>query len=189
MTGSGEPSIGLSAEILLTHSAWLTKLARALVVSDDEIDDVVQQTYVQALAKPPRHTENLRAWLAAIARNIVRSKSRSDTSRVAREVAIAPPPPIEDPAEAVERAELRHLVVNAVLALDEPYRSSLILRFFEEMDVDAIGRMMGSGDDTVRTRIRRGVMRVRELLERKIDEKSGEYPTSERLPARCCSFA
>jgi RNA polymerase sigma-70 factor (ECF subfamily) len=172
MANSPNPSTGLSAEVLLAHSAWLTRLARALVVSDDEIDDVVQQTYLQALAKPPRHTENLRAWLSAIARNIVRSRSRSDTSRVAREVAVAPPRPVEDPAEAVERAELRHEVVKAVLALDEPYRSSIILRFFEEKEVEAIGRMMGSGSDTVRTRIRRGVMRVREQLKRHVLDTS-----------------
>ncbi len=172
MTGPHDPSIALNAELLLAHSAWLKNLARALVVSDDEIDDVVQQTYLQALTKPPRHTDNLRAWLAAIARNIVRSRSRSDTSRVSRELAVAPPTAIEDPAEAIERAELRQRVVEAVLALDEPYRSSLILRFFEEMEVDAIGKMMGSGADTVRTRVRRGVIRVREQLERQIRDKS-----------------
>lgn len=164
--------MALDAEILLAHSAWLARLARALVVKDDEIDDVVQQTFAQALAKPPSHTTNIRAWLATIAKNVVRSRRRSDSARVAREIAVEPRRPIEDPAEALERAEMRELVVKTVLGLDEPYRSALILRFFEEMDVEAISRMTKSGQDTVRTRIRRGVIRVRELLERHVRDEA-----------------
>src|SRR6185503_16477668 len=125
---SPRSSLPLDPEVLLTHSAWLAKFARALVARDDEIDDVVQQTYAQALASPPQHAGNLRAWLAAIARNVVRGSQRSAAARVAREIAVAPPPPVESTAEAVERPELRRRVFECVLALDEPYRSTLILR-------------------------------------------------------------
>jgi DNA-directed RNA polymerase specialized sigma24 family protein len=101
-----------------------------------------------------------------------RSGARSDNARLAREVAVPPPSPVESPAEAVERAELRRMVVECVLALDEPYRSTVVLRFFEEQDVGAIARLTATGENTVRTRIRRGVLRVRELLECKVVERS-----------------
>jgi RNA polymerase sigma-70 factor (ECF subfamily) len=158
--------MAIDAEVLLSHSAWLTRLARALVARADEIDDIVQETFVHALSHPPRHEGNLRAWLVTIARNIARSRFRSDQARIARENATDSPPPVENPAEALERAELRNIVVTSVLNLEEPYRSTLILRFFEEMEVEDIGRLTKTVEDTVRTRIRRGVIRLRELLER-----------------------
>ncbi len=172
MTDFPPPSLALDATTLLSHSAWLAKFARALVANEADIDDVVQQTLATALARPPRHTGNLRGWLGTVAKNVVRSAARSDTARAAREVALPPPPPVESPVEAVARAELRRKVVECVLALDEPYRSTVILRFFEEQEVAAIARLTKTGEDTVRTRIRRGVLRVRELLERRVDEET-----------------
>jgi DNA-directed RNA polymerase specialized sigma24 family protein len=114
------PSESLDAEALLRHGAWLARLARALVAKDDEIDDVVQQTYVQALATPPRRATNLRGWLGAIARNVIRASRRQDAARAVREELAPPPARPEAPDELVARAELRRAVVDAVLALAEP---------------------------------------------------------------------
>jgi hypothetical protein len=112
----------------------------------------------------------VRAWLGTIARNVVRSDARSRTAREAREAAVEPPARVEDPAEAVARAELQQRLVECVLALEEPYRSTVILRFFEEQEVAAIGRLTKTNEDTVRTRIRRGVLKLREKLEAKAVE-------------------
>jgi RNA polymerase sigma-70 factor (ECF subfamily) len=172
MTSPSHPSLALDADVLLAHRAWLSRIAGALVAKSDEIDDVVQQTFAQALAHPPRHATNVRAWLAAIARNVVRSDARSRKSREAREAGFPPPAAVEDPAEAVARAELQRRLVECVLALDEPHRSAVILRFFEEMDVAAIGRFTKAGEDTVRTRIRRGVLKLRERLEAQAVERA-----------------
>jgi len=172
MTGRSGSSIAFDAESLLAHRTWLAHVARALVAKSDEVDDVIQQTYAQALTHPPHHATNLRAWLGTIARNVVRSDARSRTAREARELAIAPAPPVENPHDAVERAELQRRVVNAVLALDEPYRSALILRFFEEQDVATIAQRMSTGENTVRTRLRRGIERVRQSLECRAEEEA-----------------
>jgi RNA polymerase sigma-70 factor (ECF subfamily) len=185
------PHAPIDAEVLLRHGKWLAQLARALVARDDEIDDVVQQTYANALAQPPRHRTNLRAWLGAVARNVVRSRTRSDASRTARELALPPPPAPETPDEALARAELRRRVVEAVLALAEPYRSAVILRFFEEQPVAAVARMTGAPEDTVRTRVRRGVALLRESLEASVGDRSdgGGAATRALLFARLAQLA
>lgn len=36
-------------------------------------------------------------------------------------------------SEAVERAELRKMLVEAVLGLEAPYRDAVILRYFESL--------------------------------------------------------
>ncbi len=172
MTDARSSSVALDAETLLAQRPWLARFSRALVADPADVDDVVQQTFANALARPPAHASNLRGWLGTIARNVVRSRSRSNQARGAREVAVPPPPPVEDPREAVERTELRRIVVEEVLALAEPYRSTVILRFLEEREVEAIARIMQANEDTVRTRIRRGVARVREALERRTQERA-----------------
>jgi RNA polymerase sigma-70 factor (ECF subfamily) len=172
MTDARSSSVALDAETLLAQRPWLARFSRALVADPADVDDVVQQTFANALARPPAHASNLRGWLGTIARNVVRSRSRSDLARGAREVALPPPPPVEDPSEAVERAELRRVVVEEVLALAEPYRTTVILRFLEERQVEAIARVMRTNEDTVRTRIRRGVARVRKGLERRTEERA-----------------
>jgi RNA polymerase sigma-70 factor (ECF subfamily) len=188
MTANPRSSAALDAEALLTHGAWLAALARALVARDDEIDDIVQQTWLRTLERPPVHAGNVKGWLGAVARNVVRSRARNDTARVAREAIVPPPPPVETPHEAVERAELRRLVVEAVLALAEPYRSAVILRFFEERDVADVARLTSTGEETVRTRLRRGVEQVRRMLERKVVEGTGDA-AHEGVAARALLFA
>ncbi|MFO0984850.1 MAG: sigma factor [Planctomycetota bacterium] len=59
-------------ETLLTHTPWLCALARGLLLDPERADDVVQQTWLVALERPPRTAHNLRAWLGAVARNVVR---------------------------------------------------------------------------------------------------------------------
>ncbi|MBL8842244.1 MAG: sigma-70 family RNA polymerase sigma factor [Planctomycetes bacterium] len=188
MTANPRPGAALDAETLLAHGAWLAAVARALVARDDDVDDVVQQTYARALERPPAHHGNVKGWLGTVARNVWRSRSRADRSRVAREAAVAPPTPVETPHEAVERAELRRLVVESVLALNEPYRSTVILRFFEEREMADIARLTSAGEETVRTRLRRGLQRVRQMLERSTSEGTGDA-VREGVAARALLFA
>ena len=64
-------------ESLSAHGRWVWALARSLVGDDQEADDVVQDTWVAALRRPPRATDSagLRAWLARVARNFARKQA------------------------------------------------------------------------------------------------------------------
>jgi DNA-directed RNA polymerase specialized sigma24 family protein len=159
----------LDAETLLVHGAWFANLARALVADEDELDDIVQRTYAHALAQRPQFAGNLGGRLGAIAREVARENAGGESVRVAREVAM--PPPVDGRGEALERAELRLVVVESVLALDEPDRSAVILRFFEEQDVAGVARLTAADEDAVRARIRRGVLGTRRLLEFNVDDR------------------
>ena len=54
---------------------------------------------------------------------------------------------------------------RAVLTLDEPYRTSILLRFYEGLDYDAIGRRTGVPTGTARVRVHRAVAKLRERLD------------------------
>ncbi len=158
-------------DALLAESRWLTRLAAALAGEGDAADELAQQTWLQALESPPHDRRNLRGWLATVARNIWRGRHLAEQRRAARERAAPIAEPPATPEEAVARAELRRRVVEAVLALDEPYRSTLVMSFFEEMSAAAIAALVGAPVETIRTRRKRGLARLRERLAVERDER------------------
>ncbi len=165
MAAEGTPS----ADELLAHGDWLLQLARALV-GDAAAEDVVQQTYEVALAKPPNRDGPLRPWLGGVARNLARMTTRGRVRRERREqrevveettAALAVP----TPDQLVERVQLHQQVARLVLELPEPLRSTLLLRFFEGMSAADIARAQGIPDATVRGRVKDALDRVRASLD------------------------
>jgi RNA polymerase sigma-70 factor (ECF subfamily) len=153
----------LSPERLLAQVEWVRRLAGALVGRGDA-DEVAQQAYLQALSAPPRAVGNLRGWLTTVVRNAAHYRARVDERRATHERRAPVPAPAADPAESVARAELHRRVVDAVLALDEPYRGTLLMRFFDDLSAEAIAAARGLPVETVRTRVKRGLALLRARL-------------------------
>ncbi|MBK7642759.1 MAG: sigma-70 family RNA polymerase sigma factor [Planctomycetes bacterium] len=77
--------------------------------------------------------------------------------------------------EIAEREELRAKIVAHVLALPEPYRTTLVLRFYEGLDPREIARVQRTNGSTVRNRVARGLALLRERLER---ERGSDWVSS-----------
>ncbi len=155
-----------TAEELLAHTDWLTRLARALA-GDAAAGDVVQETYEVALARPPRRDGPLRPWLGGVARNIARMTARGRARRERREEQAAPALEVPTPEDLVARAEMQQQVARVVLELDEPLRGTLLLRYFEGMSAAEIARAQGVPPATVRSRLKDALDRVRATLDRR----------------------
>jgi RNA polymerase sigma-70 factor (ECF subfamily) len=153
-------------ETLLVHTNWMRRLARSLVRDDAQADDVVQDAMAAALRSPPRDPLALPAWLAATVRNAARQMWRGESRRAAREASSARPESLPGAAEVVARAEEHGLVVQAVVALDEPYRTALLLRFFDDLPPREVAQRTGVPLETARARIRRGLDQLRGSLDR-----------------------
>jgi RNA polymerase sigma-70 factor (ECF subfamily) len=121
------------------------------------------------------------AWLARIAVRVAlrqagrrRSVEWADPERLGDSetaVGVTGTGPAGDPATMAVRAERSADLRRAVAQLDEPYRETLALRFFAEQSLaeiaDATGRPLG----TVKTHLRRGLLRLRDTLgEREADQ-------------------
>ncbi|MBI4601811.1 MAG: sigma-70 family RNA polymerase sigma factor [Planctomycetes bacterium] len=162
MTGS-EESIPLDQ--LLQHSAWLQALARRLVSDDARAEDLVQETYLAAAQRPPRRAP--RAWLRAVAGNLARRLYRDDIRRRRREEVAARPEAVHATAEElVERVEVQRRIVDAVLGLEEPQRSAILLRFYEGLSAAEIARRQGAPVTTVRSRLQSAMETLRGRLDR-----------------------
>ncbi|MBA2382662.1 MAG: sigma-70 family RNA polymerase sigma factor [Chloroflexi bacterium] len=70
-----------------------------------------------------------------------------------------------DPAPLAMRAERASQVRAALATLDEPYREVVALRFFAELSLDQIAIETGRPVGTVKTHLRRGLLRLRHALQ------------------------
>jgi RNA polymerase sigma-70 factor (ECF subfamily) len=154
---------------LLAHREWVRRVARALVIDESRAADLEQQVWLAALEHPPREARSLRAWLGTVLRNTAAKMRRSEERRGRREEAVPPPSGPPGPDEVVAEAEAHERVVRKVLALEEPYRSTVLLRYFEDLSAADVATRMGVPMETVRTRLRRALEQVRARLDRDHD--------------------
>jgi RNA polymerase sigma-70 factor (ECF subfamily) len=157
-------------DALLAHRAWVRGIARALVADESRVDDVEQETWLVAMDRPPSRVGAVRAWLRRVVRSRAIDAHRSESRRVAREQATARPEGLPATSDLVAKAEIQRDVAAAVCALAEPYRTTILLRHFEELEPREIAARLGVPVETVRTRLKRGHERLRELL----DEEYGD---------------
>ena len=161
-----------TVEALLAHADWVRALARTLVRDPGAADDVAQESWLDALERPPGDARNLRGWLARIVRNAAGQRARSEARRDARERAAARPEALPDTAELVARTELQREVVGHVLSLDEPYRTTVLLRYFQGLEARDIAARQGVPLATVRTRLQRAMGQLRERLDREHGDRA-----------------
>ncbi len=153
----------LSVEELLRDERWLRALAGRVVAGPD-VDDVVQDAMVAALVAPPRDALRLRAWLARVVRHFALRRQHGERRRAVRERGAARPEALPAVDATLERLALARRVTEAVLALPEPYRSTLLWRFHDEVPARVIARRVGTTETNVRKRIERGLAMVRGRL-------------------------
>lgn len=167
-------------EGLLEQTGWVRKLSARLVRDPGRAEDVAQDTWLAAVRHPPEPGRPVRGWLATIARNLVRQAERGDQRRLVREAAAARPDAQPVTADVVERLFLHQRVVAAVGALDEPYRTTILLRHFDGLAPQAIARRLAVPVATVKTRLARGHEMLRARLAD--DAPGGRRPTLALLP-------
>jgi RNA polymerase sigma-70 factor (ECF subfamily) len=163
--------VRLSVEDLLDEAAWVRALASRLVCGRAaDADDVEQDTWVAALEHAPRDPAHRRSWLARVATNFARLKSRGDAHRTQREIQAARPEGQPSASETLERLEAQRALVDALRALDEPYRTTVMRRYFDGLSAADIARAENVPASTVRWRLMHGI----EALRARLDEKYGD---------------
>jgi RNA polymerase sigma-70 factor (ECF subfamily) len=158
-------SKGARAEELLGHRDWVLKLAESLLSDPQSADDVAQETWLAALRRPPEEGRAPRPWLASVVRNFARERLRQDGGRRARERQSAKKDQLPPTDELLEKLETQRVLAEAVRALTEPYRTTILLRYFEELSAAEIARRQGVPAATVRSRLQRGLAELRERLD------------------------
>jgi RNA polymerase sigma factor (sigma-70 family) len=179
------PGIADFPEDLRVHAAWLRRLAVSLVGAGPHSEDAIQETWAAALARPPRQPGALRPWLGTVLRNFVRLRARSDRNRARREDAAGSLAPdlLPSPEELLARHESLSLLAAEVRQLEEPYRSTVLLCYAEDLPPSEIARRQGIPAATVRSRLKRGLAELRKRLEQAEGGDGRSWVVALGLPA------
>ncbi|MGE5182486.1 MAG: sigma-70 family RNA polymerase sigma factor [Acidobacteriota bacterium] len=153
----------------ISELGGLRALARSLVHGDADADDLLQDAAVAALEHPPELDRPVRPWLATVILNRWRMNRRGAARRQARELALDAPEAVE--VNGAERAETLRRLGNAVASLAEPYRATVIARYFDGKSAAEIAREAGIPAVTVRTRLSRALEQLRSALDEQAPRK------------------
>lgn len=164
------------------HQPIYSLLART-VVNRADAADLTQEVFVKVFRKIGSfHGESsLRTWIYRIALREASNQRRWWVRHKQQEIPIeqeltepgARSPvylkemlvdPAESPFDAAERAENRERVERALMAVPEPYRTTLILRDVEGFVYEEVAEMQGVNLGTVKSRLVRGRAMLKKLL-------------------------
>ena len=169
-------------EILMRrYNQRLYRAARAILKSESEAEDVMQEAYVRAF-------QNLRqfegrapfsTWLLRIAVNEALGRLRGRDRNVALpeeeengEISMKMVETSLDPEQSASRAELGSLLEEAVLGLPEAYRVVVMLRDVEEMSTAETATALDLSEENVKIRLHRGHAMMRERLFERVGTKA-----------------
>ncbi len=158
---------------LLAHAAFVRRLTRFLLLDPSAAEDIEQETWRAALEQSPHRDGDLRTWLARVARNFARRRWRSEMRRRDREHTSARSEVLPSTEATLAREESLQRVVDAVRWLDEPYRSTILARFYEDLPPREIAVRAGIPVATVNTRLKRGLALLRTRLARDASDWPG----------------
>jgi RNA polymerase sigma-70 factor, ECF subfamily len=128
-------------------------------------EDVAQEVFLTMLRKPTQFRGEAQLWtyLAAITVNRCRSLRRRRWlhERVLAVVALAAGQKSVSRQPVSEQREMAQAIRQAVARLPRAYREVIVLRYFEEMSIEDVGRSLGLKPNAVEVRL----SRARKLLE------------------------
>jgi RNA polymerase sigma-70 factor, ECF subfamily len=147
------------------YHAMVYGIALRVLGDAGSAEDVTQNVFLKIWSAPDAfRSGNLDGWLARVARNRAIDVLRSRKLRSENELSES----IPDDATLEQTAMTRidgQLARAAMNQLSDDQRSLLELGFFDGMTHDAIARKTGIPLGTVKTRIRSGLRRLRDLLD------------------------
>jgi RNA polymerase sigma factor (sigma-70 family) len=169
-----DTSRNLSLEEVAAAAPSLQRLARRLLRDEQEALDAVQDTWLSAVEHPPRPDSTVLPWLKQILRNAVGMATRRRRFRELHAGALAEasrPADAPDTQVLLERHEGRRLLVDELGRLPEPYRSTVLMRYFEGLSAARIARLQQVPAGTVRWRLSEGMYLLRRRLADRTDRK------------------
>ncbi len=141
--------------------------------SSADAQDAAQEAFLQAFLKLNSYTgaSSFYTWLYRIAVNALiteyrKRRTRAKSERSSSESELQQSTKSECPDERLLREERVHQVQQALANLSAEHRTILVLREFENCDYDEISRLLSIPIGTVRSRLHRARLELREELGR-----------------------
>jgi len=166
------------AELVDRYQKKVYSIALRLLGDREESRDASQEVFLRLYKalSDYRKDKDFLPWLYTITANIARDRWR----RRKREKGAVPLNEVTaiadhrfSPESVLEAKDIRQMVEKAVASLPWEYRTPIILRHIEDLSYKEIAEIMKLPLNTVKTRIRRGRLILREILDPLL-EKGGD---------------
>ncbi len=149
----------VARHIDLVYSAALRQVRSA------ELAEEITQTVFIDLSKNAHKLKPntlLTAWLYQVTRRTAIDAVRSESRRQQRELAAMELADMTTPDS--DWKDIKPLLDEAMNALEESDRNSLLLRYFENKSLREVGQALGTSDDAAQKRVSRAVERLRDFF-------------------------
>ena len=164
-------------ELIRPYEKRVFVISFTILRNEAEAQDAAQDAFLKAFKYLGQFRSESRfsTWLIRVAINEARQRQRRSHLEIMR--------PIEDqenedgtytprdfadwreiPSEALERQEVREKLVSALGSLAQKYREVFILRDVEHMSIDETAQALGISAGSVKTRLLRARLMLRDLL-------------------------
>jgi RNA polymerase sigma-70 factor, ECF subfamily len=157
------------AQLYDGYRAILFGLLMRILNNREEAEDVLQEVFLQVWRKAADFDEKRGrpfTWLVTLARSrgIDRLRTLASRERVAEAGAREVSEQISDAATDALKSEQRGLVSDALAKLPDEQKRPIMLAYFDGLTQTEIATRLGAPLGTVKTRMRTGMIRLRELL-------------------------
>jgi len=171
---------GLFEILMRRHNQRIYRAARAVLKDESEVEDVMQQAYINAYTHLHQFEERSQfsTWLTRIALNA--AFGRRKKIRLAASVTENPDEHGElmetirsaqpDPERQAYAGELHRVLEEAVDGLPDAYRTVFMLRDVEGLSTHETSDGLGLGEEAVKTRLHR----ARAMIRRAISARLGD---------------
>ncbi len=143
--------------------------------NEEVAEDLTQETFLRVFRRANTYKagSNFSIWLYTIAKNLTFNRVRDEKRQplgVADSVDergwdLATKDPCPDPLEMSQRDEIRRLVAWGVAQLPPKFKSAVVLRDIEGFEYEQIAKILRCPLGTVKSRVNRGRLRLRELIQ------------------------
>jgi RNA polymerase sigma-70 factor (ECF subfamily) len=159
------------ADAYRQHRDRVYRVALGILRRADLAEDVTQRVFVRLWQRPERFDPSrgtLGGFLQLDAHGRAVDLLRSERARVERELREHRLAPSSDGQVGIEEEVMRRIsserVRDALSALTDDQRTSIMLAFFEGHSYRKVAELLGQPEGTVKSRIRIGLARLKELL-------------------------
>ena len=164
-------------ELVKPHERRVYTAAFAILRNPADAEEVAQEAVLKAFThlKQFRAEARFSTWLIQIAVNEARMRLRKDHSEVMEPIGerqddegTYTPREFADwrelPSEALERSEIRQLLLEALASLKSKYREVFILRDIHHLSIEEVAATLEISRASVKTRLLRARLMLRDLL-------------------------
>jgi len=156
------------AQVYDRYRLILFGLIVRILHSREEAEDVLQEVFLQVWRRAKDFDEargRAFTWLVTLARSRALDRLRSLGARARLAEAAPPIEYIGDAAADVFQSEQAEVIRRALAQIPVDQRQALFLGYFEGLTQSEIAARLGAPLGTVKTRMRTGMAKLRELLQ------------------------